>query len=88
LSLASRAFGSKGLKTNIREIQATFKDYTSGIIGLGCTVVGAWYLIYYSDQLDWSEDALLPVWFSEVLVVGSAIIFIGTILFFWRKAKG
>ena len=33
LSLASRAFGSKGLKTNIREIQATFKDYTSGIIG-------------------------------------------------------
>jgi hypothetical protein len=55
---------------------------------LGCTFVGAWYLIYYSDQLDWSEDALLPVWFSEVLVVGSAIIFIGTILYFWRKAKG
>jgi energy-coupling factor transport system permease protein len=88
LSLASRAFGSKGLKTNIREIQATFKDYASGVIGLGCTFVGAWYLIYYSDQLDWSEDALLPVWFSEVLVVGSAMIFIGTILYFWRKAKG
>jgi len=88
LSLASRAFGSKGIKTNIREVKATFKDYASGIIGLGFTFVGAWYLIYFGDELDWSEDALLPVLFSEILVVGSAIIFIGTIFFFWRKAKG
>jgi hypothetical protein len=88
LSLASRAFGSKGLKTNIREIEASLKDYVAGIIGLGFTIAGTWCLIYYRVQLDWSEDALLPVWFSKVLVVGSALIFIGTILYFWRKAKG
>ena len=88
LSLASRAFGSKGLKTNIREIEASLKDYVAGIIGLGFTIAGTWYLIYYRVQLDWSEDALLPIWLSKALVVGSALIFIGTILHFWRKAKG
>ena len=87
MSLASRAFGSKGHKTNIRDIKVSTKDYVSGIVGVAITIAGTWLLISYSEQLDWSEIAFLPGWLSVTMVVGAAVTFIGTMVYFWRKAN-
>ena len=87
MSLASRAFGSKGIKTNIRDIKVSTKDYVSGIVGVTITIAGTWLLIYYRKQLDWSEIAFMPGWLSVTMVVGAAVTFIGTMVYFWRKAN-
>ncbi len=87
MSLASRAFGSKGHKTNIRDIRVSTKDYVSGIVGVAITIAGTWLLISYRKQLEWSEIAFMPGWLSVTMVVGAAVTFIGTMVYFWRKAN-
>ena len=87
MSLASRAFGSKGIKTNIRDIKVSTKDYVSGIVGAVIAIAGTWLLISYREQLDWSEIAFMPGWLSVTMVVGAAVTFIGTMVYFWRKAN-
>ena len=62
-------------------------DYVSGIVGVVATIAGTWLLIYYREQLDWSEIAFMPGWLSVAMVVGAAVTFVGTMVYFWRKAN-
>ena len=86
MSLESRAFGSKGVKTSLREVQASLKDYIASAIGLLVTGVGIYAAIVYRQQLDWSEQALLPVWVSVTLVLGSALIFLAIMAYLWIRS--
>ena len=63
------------------------KDYVCGIMGMVITVVGTWLLISYRKQLDWSEIAFVPGWLSVTMVVGAAVTFIGTMVYFRRQAN-
>ena len=83
MSLESRAFGSKGTKTSLREVRASFKDYAAGLIGLAVTVVATYLAIAYRLYLDWSGTALFAPWVSMALVLGAAVVFLAWMVSLW-----
>lgn len=87
LSLESRAFGSKGVKTSLRDIQASLKDYLFGLAGIGLAAVFTTLVIVNRAALDWSETAFMPGWLAVTIVVTAAVIFISFTVLVWRRAS-
>lgn len=74
VSLESRAFGSKGIKTSYRNVVMHISDYL--ILGCGFLVTlftGYWILI--DKSLDWSKKLTYSPEFAMILVISSALIF-------------
>jgi len=87
MSLESRAFGSKGAKTSLRETQAHLKDYLFALLGLGLAGVGTYLVLRHSARLDWSEVPFMPPWLSVAIVLFAAITFVTFTLLVWRRAS-
>lgn len=86
MSLESRAFGSKGTKTSLREIRASAKDCVLGLLGVVVTAVSTYLVLLYDRQLDWSETPFWPTWVSVTIVLLCAATFVGVMLSLWRRA--
>jgi energy-coupling factor transport system permease protein len=87
MSLESRAFGSKGVKTSLRETQAAAADYVFGAIGVVLTVIVAVLVIRNRATLDWSEVAFMPAWLAVAMVMGAAATFLTFTALVWRRAS-
>ena len=87
MSLESRAFGSKGVKTSLREIQATAKDYLFALLGLVFSTVVTALVIRHRASLDWSEVPFMPTWLSVGLVLVAAVTFVTFTVLVWRRAS-
>ncbi len=88
MSLESRAFGSKGAKTSLREVRASAKDGIFGLIGIVVTVAVTVLVLQYQAQLDWSKTPFMPDWVSVALVAVAALTFIAfTIALWWRASR-
>ena len=85
MSLESRAFGSKGVKTSLRQINATAKDYIFALLGIGLAALGTYLVLKYSVLLDWSEIEFLPTWLSVGMVVAAALTFAIFTVALWRR---
>lgn len=86
MSLESRAFGSKGAKTSLREVRSSAKDYVFGLLGIVATAISTYLVLRYQTELDWSETPFLPNWFSVGLVLVAAVTFIIFTIALWRRA--
>lgn len=88
MSLESRAFGSKGVKTSLRDVRASAKDYVFGVLGLLVSAVSTYLVVRYQAQLDWSETPFMPVWLSVGLVgVAAATFVVFTVALWWRASQ-
>lgn len=87
LSLESRAFGSKGVKTSLRDIQASPKDYVFALVGVALAALVTTLTVYYRAALDWSEVAFMPGWLAVAIVLAAAVIFISVTVLVWRRAS-
>ncbi|MCC7362342.1 MAG: energy-coupling factor transporter transmembrane protein EcfT [Anaerolineales bacterium] len=87
LSLESRAFGSKGAKTSLRDIKASPKDYLFALAGVVVTVIVTYYVLANSVALDWSKTAFMPGWAAVAMVVAAAAIFLTFTVMVWRRAS-
>ncbi len=87
LSLESRAFGSKGVKTSLRDIQASLKDYVFALVGVALAALVTTLTVYYRAPLDWSEVAFMPGWLAVAIVLTAAVIFISFTVLVWRRAS-
>jgi predicted Na+-dependent transporter len=87
LSLESRAFGSKGVKTSLRDIQASLKDYVFALVGLALAVVVTTLVIINRVALDWSETAFMPAWLAVGMVLTAAVVFLTFTVLVWRRAS-
>jgi energy-coupling factor transport system permease protein len=87
MSLESRAFGSKGVKTSLREINATAKDYLFALLGIALAALGTYLVLKYSASLDWSKIEFLPTWLSVGMVVAAALTFAIFTVALWRRAS-
>lgn len=87
MSLESRAFGSKGPKTSLREVKSSLKDVVVGILGVALTIAGAYWVRLNQQQLDWSKVPMWPSWVSSSLVLLAAAIFIVFTVSLWRRAS-
>ncbi len=86
MSLESRAFGSKGNKTSLREVTVSAKDYLLSLLGVVVTVLGVYIAVSNREALDWSEIAFIPGWLSVTIVLMAAGIFVGIMVFLWRRS--
>jgi energy-coupling factor transport system permease protein len=87
MSLESRAFGSKGVKTSLRNMRAAPKDYLFALVGIGLTAVGVYLLRLNRVALDWSEIPFVPGWLSVTIVVVAATTFVAFTVALWRRAS-
>jgi energy-coupling factor transport system permease protein len=87
MSLESRAFGSKGVKTSLRESKATIMDYVLSVAAVVLAAVGTSLVVYYRDPLDWSKIEFLPPWLSVTIVLAAALTFIVFTVALWRQAQ-
>lgn len=88
MSLESRAFGSKGVKTSLRQVTASLKDYIFGLVGIVLTIIGTYLVLRYQQQLDWSETPFWPSWVSIGLVLVAAATFIlFTVSLWWQASR-
>jgi energy-coupling factor transport system permease protein len=88
MSLESRAFGSKGIKTSLREITSSPKDYVVGVLGLLVTGAGVYIALRYQTELDWSKTPFMPAWLSITVVLAAAVIFVYfTIALWWQASR-
>jgi energy-coupling factor transport system permease protein len=80
LSLEARAFGSVGVKTNLREVSVSAKDYVAGALGM--IVPASLGVFTYRNRhlLDWSKIQLVPDPVAVMLVIGSGALFLATLL--------
>jgi energy-coupling factor transport system permease protein len=86
MSLESRGFGSKGVKTSLRKVEATASDWVVGSLGVILTVVASYLVIRFRAALDWSEVVFMPPWLAVFLVVGCAATFVITTGVLMRRA--
>lgn len=88
MSLESRAFGSKGVKTSLREVQSSAKDWVVSILGVLVTAGGLYVALQYQTQLDWSKTPFMPAWLSVGLVLSSAAVFVFfTVALWWQASR-
>ena len=87
MSLESRAFGSKGVKTSLRESTASAKDYLFALVGMLLAGIGTYLVIANRAALDWSEVQFLPGWLSVSIVLAAAVTFLGFTVLLWRRAS-
>ncbi|MEW6229922.1 MAG: energy-coupling factor transporter transmembrane component T, partial [Bacillota bacterium] len=87
MTLEARAFGSKGVKTSLREIQARWIDYLIAIVGPVATGYGAVFLVL-NHGLSTRQTTRFPVSFGMLLFIGSAAAFFAFAGYFVKKAKG
>jgi energy-coupling factor transport system permease protein len=87
MSLESRAFGSKGQKTSLREVRSSLKDYAFALLGVLMTAIGTYIALKYRAQLDWSEIAFIPDWLSVAAVLAAAVTFVVFTLALWWRAS-
>jgi len=87
LSLESRAFGSKGVKTSLRDIRASGKDYLFALAGLALAAVVTTLVIINSAALDWSEVSFMPAWLAVAMVLTAAVVFLTFTVLLWRRAS-
>jgi energy-coupling factor transport system permease protein len=88
MSLESRAFGSKGVKTSLRSTQANAVDVAFGLAGVASAALGVIVLTRNSAALDWSEIPFIPGWVSVAVVLAAAITFMAfTATLWWRASK-
>jgi|SRR5579859_343893 len=87
MSLESRAFGSKGVKTSLRESKATATDYVFALLGVVLAGAGTYLVVRYRDLLDWSKVEFLPPWLSVTIVVVAALTFVTFTIALWRQAQ-
>jgi energy-coupling factor transport system permease protein len=87
MSLESRAFGSKGEKTSLREVRARPTDYLLVLVGLVVTAALTYYLVTNRVALDWSEIAFIPTWLSIAIVYAAGLIFISIMAFLWWRSS-
>jgi energy-coupling factor transport system permease protein len=78
MSLESRAFGSSGKKTSLRENRARPLDHVMGILGI-LLLVGSIVFVIVVGNLDTSEAASYPTWLALTLTIGSFVGFIGLV---------
>jgi energy-coupling factor transporter transmembrane protein EcfT len=83
ISLESRAFGSKGVKTSYRNVRNTIWDYLVLLIGLigSC---GLLYWIAFDKSLDWSRTMVFAPWLAITLVGVSTLGFLIFVIFALR----
>jgi hypothetical protein len=86
MSLESRAFGSKGLKTSLRNMRASAKDFVFALLGVALTAAGVYLLQVNSAALDWSERSFIPAWVSVAIVALAATTFLVFTITLWRRA--
>jgi hypothetical protein len=87
MSLESRAFGSKGAKTSLRETQARPKDYLFALAGVALAAVGTYLVVINRAALDWSEVPFMPGWASVAMVATAAVVFVSFTVAVWRRAS-
>jgi energy-coupling factor transport system permease protein len=88
MSLESRAFGSKGAKTSLREVRASAKDVVLGLAGVLFVAVSTYLVVANRRSLDWSEVPFMPPWLSVGLVLAAALTFIAfSVTVWWRAAQ-
>jgi energy-coupling factor transport system permease protein len=87
MSLESRAFGSKGVKTSLRESKATLSDYIFSAVGVLLAAVSTYLVLRYQAALDWSKIEFIPSWLSVTLVLTAALVFIVFTIVVWRQAQ-
>lgn len=87
LSLESRAFGSKGVKTSLRDIRASGKDYLFALAGLALAAVFTTLVISNRDALDWSKAAFMPAWMAVAMVLTAGVVFLTFTVMLWRRAS-
>jgi energy-coupling factor transport system permease protein len=87
MSLESRAFGSKGVKTSLRETQASAKDYLFALVGVAFSAIVTIQVVRNRASLDWSEVPFMPTWLSVGLVLVAAVTFITFTVLVWRRAS-
>lgn len=78
MSLESRAFGSAGKKTSLRENRARPLDYLVSALGV-LALVGTVVFVSAVGTLDTSQSTVYPAWFAMVVFFGSAVLFVGLI---------
>lgn len=84
ISLESRAFGSKGVKTSYRNVRNTIWDYLILLVGLFGSC-GLLFWIITDKSLDWSRQLVFAPWLAITLVTLSTIGFL-TFVFFAVRA--
>jgi energy-coupling factor transport system permease protein len=87
MSLESRAFGSKGVKTSLRESKAAAVDYIFALAGVLLAAGGVYLSIVNRAALDWSEVQFIPTWLSVLMVVSAAATFVTFTVVLWRRAS-
>ena len=87
MSLESRAFGSKGVKTSLRESKATARDYVFSLLGVGLAAAGIYLVLRYQAELDWSKTEFIPPWLSVALVLAAALTFVVFTVARWQRAQ-
>ena len=87
MSLESRAFGSSGHKTSLREVKAAPRDAVLSLFGLAVTGTAMYFAIRFRNELDWSEIAFLPGWLSVSIVIAAGSIFLSIMVFLWQRSR-
>jgi energy-coupling factor transport system permease protein len=87
MSLESRAFGSKGVKTSLREIKASAKDYVFALLGILLAAAGTYAVVAYRASLDWSKIEFIPPWLAVTLVLVAAVTFVIFTVALWLRAS-
>lgn len=83
ISLESRAFGSKGVKTSYRNVRNTIWDYLILFVGLFGSC-GLLYWIIIDSSLDWSRKLVFAPWLAITLVALSTLGFLIFVFFALR----
>lgn len=86
MSLESRAFGSKGPKTSLREIRSSPKDVIVGVLGVVVSALVTYLVVINQTVLDWSEKPFMPSWLSVALVIFCTVVFVVFTIRLWRRA--
>jgi energy-coupling factor transport system permease protein len=87
MSLESRAFGSQGVKTSLRETQASLKDYIFALVGVAFSALVTVLVVRHRARLDWSEVPFMPAWLSIGIVLVAAVTFVTFTIIVWRRAS-
>jgi len=87
MSLESLAFGSRGVKTSLRENKASLADYVLSVAAVVLAAAGTYLVWLYRDALDWSKIEFLPTWLSVTIVLAAAVTFVVFTIVLWRQAQ-
>jgi len=86
MTLESRAFGSSGKKTSIRQLKMGTLDYTLIILTI-IALIGIFYLLWINQGFDRSQQMIFPAPAAIILFLGSIIGFFGILVLFARRIK-